>query len=100
MKVEFLYMGSRGTAEYNSSEDTYSWSYEGTEDKIIEPLSMLDSRRAFLEMNSTGEPIEDEDVVEESVALESYEKKEWDEQIKDLADLLSSNGADIHYVGE
>lgn len=95
MKVVFYVMGNEGVAEY--SNDQYSWSYEGDEQGIIDSLSSLDDGRMFMEI-AGGEVVTDDGLTE--VNSETFTLAPWDEQIKQLAEMIEDEGAEVIYLGE
>lgn len=91
MRFEFLYAGSYGSAEYDSSTGEYTWSYEGDEDRIIGLLSDLEDGRVYGEM-ITGSEIDHDS--ETSVVGEEYVPLPWDQQIEKLEENIRQYGAD------
>lgn len=97
MKVQFIHNGSHGHAEYDSSTDSYSWSFGGDDSDILESLKSLDDGKMFVGMDSAEEPY---DTKKESVIGERYFLESWEEQIERLSKMLEFYGADVVYVGE
>ncbi len=100
MKVVFMKGGGKGEAEYDSSDGTYSWSYDRDDPAIENILSELEDGRHYSKIATDLPDSYDGDEIREVATEESHEPLPWDEQIKALVPPLERNGAEIIYLGE
>lgn len=90
MKLKFIYHGEFGNAEYDSSTGEFTWSFDGTDEKILGHLTNLDNGYLFTEI-VTGSEVNDGD--ERSVVGEEIVELPWDEQIEKLEQTFRHYGA-------
>lgn len=94
MRVYFIEAGNEGEAVWDSTDETYSWSYEGSRQEIEDLLSALDNGKVYEDM-VTVEAYPDSDKENlPFIPAENWEFVSWKRQLQSLANDLEEEGVD------
>jgi len=97
MIVNFIRGAEKGWAKYDPDDGIFTWSYDGSNERVIDILEALENRKIFTEITTFEVDTDDE---LENVYDESSEPVPWEQQIEELALLLENQGFEILYLGE
>lgn len=94
MRINFIGDSQIGHVKYDPSTETYSWSYDGDDQEVIDLLSICENGKHFSEIVVEEHNPEHEERI---VMNERYELMPWKGQIKYIGKLLRQMGFETHY---